>query len=437
NGHVEVTETVPATCANDGFVKVSCSVCGEVISNTILEAIGHNEVTDTVAATCTDDGFIKVTCLTCGEVLIDETITAPGIDHAWGQWVIISLTDGTEMRACSNCIVTETRTIPAPTVTAVVPASGATNVATSGTITITFNEAMDTATTGTVQLNALAALTNGSWSEDGTVYTISYSGLYNSTVYAVNISGFKATSGYVMADNFANSFTTVASTSSSNENPSEQTGNPVVSESEPGDETQEEEITIEAEDTPLAGEPNPFADVQENAWYYDDVMYLFENDLMIGTGPDEFSPHMTMTRGAIAVVFYRQAGSPNVSGFANIFGDVAENEYYSAAVKWAAAKGLVLGYGDGRYGPDDIITREQLAIILYRSEKSSGFAPDMALPVKSFSDGDQISEYAKTAVNALTTQGIINGRPGDIFDPKGNATRAEFAAMFHRSFNTI
>ncbi|MCL2766408.1 MAG: S-layer homology domain-containing protein [Peptococcaceae bacterium] len=109
------------------------------------------------------------------------------------------------------------------------------------------------------------------------------------------------------------------------------------------------------------------------------------------------------------------------------------NEYYTNAVLWAAQNNIVLGYGDDRFGPNDDVTREQLAAILYRYQQFTGIFPPVILPAVEFADGNQIGEFAKEAVTNLTMQGIINGKPGNLFDPQGNATRAECAAMLHRS----
>ncbi|MDR1572426.1 MAG: S-layer homology domain-containing protein, partial [Clostridiales Family XIII bacterium] len=114
------------------------------------------------------------------------------------------------------------------------------------------------------------------------------------------------------------------------------------------------------------------------------------------------------------------------------FSDVREGAYYAEAVGWAAANGIVKGYGDGRFGPDDNITREQLAAILNRYEAFSGKAPAEVAAGVEFADRAEISDYAKPAASALAAQGVVEGRPGNVFDPKSEATRAEVAAVLHR-----
>lgn len=176
---------------------------------------------------------------------------------------------------------------------------------------------------------------------------------------------------------------------------------------------------------------NPFIDVHENDWFYGDVEFVHVNGLMIGTAADLFSPNAAITRGMVVTVLYRLAGSPYVAGLDNPFGDVATGQYYSGAVIWAAKNGIVFGYGDDSFGPDDFVTREQLAAILYRYAAWA----KIALPASgdlTFNDKDSVSGYAKAPVSSLVKAGVINGKPSNLFDPKGNATRAEFAAMLHR-----
>jgi predicted outer membrane repeat protein len=183
----------------------------------------------------------------------------------------------------------------------------------------------------------------------------------------------------------------------------------------------------------LAAAPTPpFTDVSSGAWYYGDVEYVFANGLMNGTAADSFSPNASATRGMIVTILYRLAGSPDVSGPGNTFNDVTGDKYYFDAVNWASANGVVLGYDGGGFGPDDDITREQLAVILARYAGFAGTELPTAREYSVFADADNISGYAKEAVEAFFKAGVINGKGGNTFDPKGNATRAEIAAMLHR-----
>ncbi|MDR1116842.1 MAG: S-layer homology domain-containing protein [Oscillospiraceae bacterium] len=195
-------------------------------------------------------------------------------------------------------------------------------------------------------------------------------------------------------------------------------------------------IDIPDEETPLAP-GSPFTDVTVKDWFYDDVMYVYAQGLMNGTAADKFSPQASTTRGMIITILYRAAGNPGVSGLDNPFDDVAQGQYYTDAVKWGAKNEIILGYGGGKFGPADTITREQLAAILHRYEQFSGKTPPDTAAGRAFSDDGVISGYAKTPVNALVMQGIINGKPDNRFDPQGQATRAEVAAVFHRFMEAV
>jgi hypothetical protein len=181
---------------------------------------------------------------------------------------------------------------------------------------------------------------------------------------------------------------------------------------------------------------NPFLDVKEGDWFYDVVRFVCDLGMMTGTAPDLFSPNMTLTRAMAVTVLHRLAGSPDdrVSAAAGggLFADVAEEAYYYQAVNWAAANGVVNGYGDGRFGSEDVITREQLAAIMANYESFAAKIPSDTGSEKTFADADAISDWAKNPVDTLTRQGIIGGKPGNLFDPKGGATRAEFAAIMQR-----
>lgn len=193
--------------------------------------------------------------------------------------------------------------------------------------------------------------------------------------------------------------------------------------------------------TPNTGTPFsplfPFTDVQEGDWFYSDVRYMWDNFLMNGTSATLFSPNLALTRAMVVTVLYRQAGLPAVTDLSVTFPDVAAGQWYTDAVKWAADKKIVLGYPDGRFAPQDNITREQLAAILRRYQTFTGKTPPDTVAGRVFTDSNSISGFAKDAVAALVKQDIIRGKPDGTFDPRGSATRAEFAAMLHRYLEAI
>ena len=174
-----------------------------------------------------------------------------------------------------------------------------------------------------------------------------------------------------------------------------------------------------------------FSDVKTSDWFYDDVRYVCENGLMNGTGSGTFSPKATTTRGMIVTILYRLSGEPAVSGVCP-FGDVAAGKYYEKAITWAAENKIVSGYADGTFGPDNAITREQLATILFRYVVYKGLdLVTLEDNLSRFSDRNEISSYAVSAMNWAVGQGLVKGSGGKL-NPKGNATRAQVAAILHR-----
>ena len=173
-----------------------------------------------------------------------------------------------------------------------------------------------------------------------------------------------------------------------------------------------------------AVEDTGFSDVAANAWYADAAQYVRDHGIMNGTSGTTFSPNSTMTRAMLATVLYRAAGSPAVSQTAN-FRDVSAGAYYSDAAAWASSNGIVTGYGNGLFGSNDPVTREQIATILWRYQGS----PAPAGTAANFTDQSTISSYAVNAVAWARENGIINGMEGNRFAPKNNATRAQVATI--------
>ncbi len=174
-----------------------------------------------------------------------------------------------------------------------------------------------------------------------------------------------------------------------------------------------------------------FTDVSRNDWFYGDVSYVYENGIMDGVSAETFAPNATLTRGMIVTILYRMENKPAVTG-ASKFTDVDANEWYGAPVAWAAENGIVTGYSETTFGPNDPVTREQLAAILYRYAVYKGMsAVTLEQNPSRFTDADQISAYAVPAMNWAVGKGLINGADGKL-SPKASATRAQVAAIIHR-----
>ena len=178
-------------------------------------------------------------------------------------------------------------------------------------------------------------------------------------------------------------------------------------------------------------EPLPFADVASDAWYAQAVAYVYRQGLMSGTAQDRFSPDLTTNRAMLVTILYRLAGSPAVSGAA-AFTDVASGDWYANGVAWASANGIVTGYGDGRFGPNDPITREQMAAILYRYAGFAGQSTAGQADLSGYTDAGRISPYAAEAMGWAVDRGLITGVSAGTLAPGGSATRAQVATILMR-----
>lgn len=175
---------------------------------------------------------------------------------------------------------------------------------------------------------------------------------------------------------------------------------------------------------------NPFTDVSETDWFYEAVAYVYQAGLLSGTGETLFSPNLAMTRGMMVTLLWRMEGQPQTDA-SQTFQDVPAGQWYSDATVWAAANGIVSGYGNGMFGPADTITREQLISILYRYAQLKGHDVSNieGMAVYEFSDWEQTSDYAQTSIRWAINQGLIAGKGNQTLDPKGTATRAEVSTV--------
>lgn len=176
----------------------------------------------------------------------------------------------------------------------------------------------------------------------------------------------------------------------------------------------------------------PFVDVEESDWYYEAVDYVFQRDLMNGTDSTHFTPDGTSSRAMVATILWRMAGEPQVD-YAMQFADVPVSGWYTEAVRWAASEGIVTGYSATKFGPDDPVTREQFAAMLYRYAQTlgEGFTGSWSFPLD-FPDAADVSDYAYEALCWLTMQNVIQGMEDGNLHPQGTATRAQLATMLMR-----
>ena len=190
-------------------------------------------------------------------------------------------------------------------------------------------------------------------------------------------------------------------------------------------------VTVEAVFTAVEPEPEglPFTDVTSGDWFYDAVAYVYDKGMMEGTTDTTFAPAMNLTRSMIAQVLYNLEERPEAPGAAG-FPDVAADAWYADAVNWAAAQGIVKGYDTGAFGPEDSVTREQLAAILYRYAQAKGYDTTQGgMAVREFSDSASISDWAQEAMAWAVNAQVLSGKGNGVLDPQGTATRAEVAQM--------
>ena len=174
----------------------------------------------------------------------------------------------------------------------------------------------------------------------------------------------------------------------------------------------------------------PFTDVADSAWFADAVQYVYENGMMNGVSATLFGPDMTTNRAMIVTILHRLEGEPTAE--ASDFTDVADGMYYADAIDWAAANGIVNGVSETRFAPNDPITREQMAAILYRYAQFKGYDVTASADLSAFADASQISAYAAAAMQWANGAGLITGVTDTTLNPQGSATRAQVATILMR-----
>ena len=173
----------------------------------------------------------------------------------------------------------------------------------------------------------------------------------------------------------------------------------------------------------------PFADVSPNAWYFEAVSFVYDKGLMEGTSNYAFSPDADLSRGMLAAILYRMAGSPEVSGYST-FGDVPTTAYYARAIAWAQDHGIVTGVSAESYKPDSPVTREQLVAILSRYAQYKGYENSVSYDyLSTYGDASSASAYAREALNWAVARGVIDGQSGGVLAPTATASRAEVAQV--------
>jgi len=209
------------------------------------------------------------------------------------------------------------------------------------------------------------------------------------------------------------------------------TGSTAVIPEEPINNNKPEDVTSQKEVDEFLG----FEDVLKSDWFYESVKFVKRNNLMSGTSQTQFAPNTNLTRGMLVTILYRiennpQCGEPE-------FLDVEKNLWYSSGVAWAAENGIVNGIGNGLFGPNNNITREQIAVILYNYTKFNKIELVNGDDLRMFIDKSEVSDWAIDGVQWAVAEKLISGKGDGILDPKGNATRAEIATILKRYIENV
>ncbi|MCL1874041.1 MAG: S-layer homology domain-containing protein [Clostridiales bacterium] len=181
----------------------------------------------------------------------------------------------------------------------------------------------------------------------------------------------------------------------------------------------------------LTGSTLIFKDVLADAWFFEAIKYVMENGFMNGISSSQFSPNIPMTRAMFATVLYRMDGEPATT-VKNSFTDVKQDQWYTAAINWANDKGFITGYGGGKFGTNDNITREQVVVILHRYSEQQGKNIKTEADLSKYVDAGKISSWAKNAMQWAVGSGLISGRTVATLAPQGEITRAEIAQILFR-----
>ncbi|NLT58905.1 MAG: S8 family serine peptidase [Clostridiales bacterium] len=174
----------------------------------------------------------------------------------------------------------------------------------------------------------------------------------------------------------------------------------------------------------------PFTDVPEDAWYRTELQYCYAQGLISGVGAQEFAPELPLSRAMVVTLLHRMGGAPTGGAFTAL--DVPQEAWYHAAFSWGVQQGVVSGLGGGHYAPEDEVTREQAAVLLFNSLRADGRPASPSGELAAFADAGRVSDWALEALRWAVGNGILGGRPDGRLDPGGHMTRAEMAAVLYR-----
>lgn len=448
----EGPEHTPPSCTQEGMDVWTCVKCGKTRTD-IFEKLPHTEVTDQAKeATCTTEGKTEGKhCSVCNTVLVaQETIPA---GHAWGMWTETKpagcTKPGEKVHSCVRCDTKETQEIEAKghteaidkAVEATCISEGKTegkhcsvcNMVLLAQKTVPMKEHAPTTEwsfDGTNHWHECAAcgthLEEAAHTEDGGVVTTEATSTANGTrTYSCTVCGKVLRTETIPAvggggSNGGGSIGGGTPGGGAEELPDNDT--PLTEDPEEGED-------LEEGDVPLGEKPFFFEDVGEKRWFYPAVKYVFDRGLMSGVNATRFDPSANATWGMVVTVLYRMENAPVSEAQDGIFTDLKAGKWYNDAVLWAADSGVVNGYSNGAFGPEDNVTREQLVAILYRYAQYKGYDVSARGDLSSFGDQNKVAKYAREAMEWAVGIELISGVTETSLEPKGNATRAQIATV--------
>ena len=451
-GHSYVDVVTAPTCESAGYTTHTCSVCGSSYVDTMTDALGHDYQTVVTAPTCDAMGYTTHTCTRCGNSYVDSYTQAA--DHSYTSEVTKQPTcteEGIRTFTCTNCGKSYTESIPmiAHSYEAVKTEPDCTHM---GYTTYTCSACGDSYKADFV---------------DATGHDC------EATVVAPTCEGYGYTENHCKHCDY----TYISDIRQPLGHDDKLTGAKEATCTEPGYTgdmvcTRCGEVHSKGEEIPALGHDygdwttvkeadcfhtgleerkcgrcgeieqhettaetcpsEAYTDLDRNGWYHEYVDWVLKNGVMNGVGGGLFEPNGETTRAMLVMVLYRMAGAPDMAGRESSFTDVSADSWYGAAVIWASENGIVNGVGGGLFDPDASLTREQMAMMLYRFAGYLGSNSEKRADLSAYGDADAVSAAAQDAMAWAVAEGLVNGRSAAKLAPKAGATRAELATILFR-----
>ena len=451
-GHSYVDVVTAPTCESAGYTTHTCSVCGSSYVDTMTEALGHDYQTVVTAPTCDAMGYTTHTCTRCGNSYVDSYTQAA--DHSYTSEVTKQPTcteEGIRTFTCTNCGKSYTESIPmiAHSYEAVRTDPDCTHM---GYTTYTCSVCGDSYKADFVDAAGHDC---------------------EATVVAPTCEGYGYTENHCKHCDY----TYISEIRQPLGHDDKLTGAKDATCTEPGYTgdmvcTRCGEVHSKGEEIPVLGHDygdwttvkeadcfhtgleerkcgrcgeieqrettaetcssEAYTDLDRNGWYHEYVDWALKNGVMNGVGGGLFEPNGETTRAMLVMVLYRMAGAPDMAGRESSFTDVSADSWYGAAVIWASENGIVNGVGGGLFDPDASLTREQMAMMLYRFAGYLGSNTEKRADLSAYGDADAVSAFAQDAMAWAVAEGLVNGRSAAELAPKAGATRAELATILFR-----